>query len=84
VLNPLREDEGIVKEMQSAVAEAILDMSEAKVYAAKKWFEIDVLGAKQSIEIISTVNSIVAVAKIAGPLILIGSVAALAAIMSMV
>lgn len=83
VLNPLREDAGIIQQMQTAIADAILDMSEAKFFANKKWFEIDVLGAKQSIEIISTVNSIVAVAKIAGPLILLASIAALIAIIGL-
>ncbi len=82
VLNPLREDAAIVKELRAAVVEAVLDVSDAKFYSAKKWFGIKVLGAKQSIEIVSTVNSIVAVAKIAAPIIIIGGIIAIVAIIS--
>jgi len=60
----------------------MLDMSDAKFFSSKKWFEIKVLGAKQSIEIVSTVNSIVAVAKIAAPIVLIGSIAVMIAVVS--
>lgn len=82
VLNPLTEDAEITKQVCIAVSGAILDMSDAKVFSAKKWFEIKVLGAKQSIEIVSTVNSIVAVAKIAAPIVLIGSIAVMIAVVS--
>ncbi len=74
-LNPVQEEDLLLEEIKTGVVEAMLDVSEAKVFIAKKWFDIDVLGAKQSIEIVSTVNSIVAVAKIIAPLILIGSIA---------
>lgn len=82
VLNPLKEDAEIVKELRSAITDAIMDISNAKLYSAKQWFEIKVLGAKQSIEIVSTVNSIVAVAKIAAPIIIIGGIVAIVAIIS--
>ncbi|MFH2106227.1 MAG: DUF2070 family protein [Candidatus Micrarchaeota archaeon] len=77
VLNPLREDDASVQIVKELCRDAMKDMQPAKVYAAKRWFDIDVLGAKQSIEIVSTVNSIVAVAKILAPLILIGSLVAI-------
>jgi putative membrane protein len=72
-LNPVKEEWLLLKEIKTSVAEAILDMKEARFFATKKWFDINVLGSKQSIEIISTVNSIVAVAKIVAPVILIGA-----------
>ncbi|MGV8176522.1 MAG: DUF2070 family protein [Candidatus Bilamarchaeaceae archaeon] len=72
VLNPLGEDDaGVMDEAVSAFESAVRDIRPAKVHFAKRWFDINVLGAKQSIEIVSTVNSIVAVAKVAGPLILL-------------
>jgi predicted neutral ceramidase superfamily lipid hydrolase len=46
-------------------------MQEAQFSSSKEWFDIKVIGAKQSIEAISTVNSIVAVAKITLPLIIL-------------
>jgi putative membrane protein len=82
VLNPLTEDAAITKQVCVSVSEAMLDMSDAKFFSSKKWFEIKVLGAKQSIEIVSTVNSIVAVAKIAAPIVLIGSIAVMIAVVS--
>ena len=82
VLNPLQAEGRIMEEINAGVMQALGDMSEAKFFASKKWFDIDVLGAKQSIEIISTVNSIVAVAKIALPLIMIGAMLVLFAIMT--
>ena len=57
-------------------------MQPARFYSAKRWFDIRVLGAKQSIEIISTVNSIVAVAKIIVPLLLIISILLIVGLMS--
>jgi len=71
VLNPLKSEENTISAIKDACKEAASDMQEAKFFSARKWFDINVLGAKQSIEIISTVNSIVAVAKITLPLIFI-------------
>ncbi len=82
VVNPLKEEDRMLAEVASAVEEAAKDMAPAKFFAAKKWFDIDVLGARQSIEIVSTVNSIVAVAKITLPLILIGAMLLLLAILT--
>jgi len=75
-LNPLKDEKQVVEEIKTGVEEAVKDMKPAKFYSCKKWFDINVLGAKQSIEIVSTVNSIVAVAKIIGPLILIAALVA--------
>ena len=84
VLNPLSEADGgiTLSAIKEAVGEAIDDMQPAKFYSAKKWFVIKVLGAKQSIEIISTVNSIVAVAKIIVPLLLVISILLIVGLMS--
>lgn len=67
VLNPLKEQENTLETIREAVREAVSDMQEAKYFSDRRWFDIRVLGAKQSIEVISTVNSIVAVAKITLP-----------------
>jgi len=80
VLNPLQAEDRILAEIEDGVKEAAADVSEAKFFSAQKWFDIDVLGARQSIEIVSTVNSIVAVAKIALPLIMVGAMLVLIAI----
>jgi putative membrane protein len=80
VLNPLKEEEAIIGKIRDAVREAAADMQDAKFFCDTRWFDIKVLGAKQSIEVISTVNSIVAVAKITLPLLLIAGVLILLAI----
>ncbi|MFN7990628.1 MAG: DUF2070 family protein [Candidatus Micrarchaeia archaeon] len=80
VLNPLKEQENTLETIREAVREAVSDMQEAKYFSDRRWFDIRVLGAKQSIEVISTVNSIVAVAKITLPLVFIGGILLLIAI----
>jgi len=82
VLNPLVAKEKIIDAIASGVEEAAKDMAPAKFFCAKEWVDIDVLGARQSIEIVSTVNSIVAVAKITLPLILIGAMLLIFAILT--
>jgi len=82
VLNPLKAEEHVLADILSGVEEAAKDMAPAKFFSARKWMDIDVLGARQSIEIVSTVNSIVAVAKITLPLILIGTILLLFAILT--
>ncbi|MBU1165881.1 DUF2070 family protein [Candidatus Micrarchaeota archaeon] len=82
VINPLKDEEIILQQIIDTTNNAFEDMQEAQFFADKKWFNINVLGAKQSIEIISTVNSIVAVAKITLPLILVGGVLLLLAIVT--
>ncbi len=82
VLNPLKEEDETLSAIRVAVEEAVRDMQPAQAFSNTRWFDIRVLGAKQSIEVISTVNSIVAVAKITLPLIFIGVVLLLVALMS--
>ncbi len=84
VLNPAKEELQIIKAIKEGVKEAQSDMQDASAFVDKEWFDIRVLGAKHSIEIVSTVNSIVAVAKITAPLILIGAILVLLAILSKV
>ncbi len=74
VLNPIEDEDALMKAVKEGVQEALADMQPAAFSAFKERFKIHVLGAKQSIEIVSTVNAIVAVAKIAAPLIIIGSI----------
>jgi putative membrane protein len=74
VLNPLKEEDELLATVMDALDEALSDMQPAKFFAGKEWFDINVIGAKQSIELISTVNSIVAVSKILLPLILLGGI----------
>lgn len=82
VLNPLDTEKSLVAAVKEACREAKGDMQPAKFYSDTRWLDIDVIGAKQSIELISTVNSIVAVSKITLPLILIGAILLLVAIAS--
>lgn len=80
VLNPLKEEEETLEIVADACREALSDMQDAEYFQDTRWFDIRVLGAKQSIEVISTVNSIVAVAKITFPLVLLGGVLILIAL----
>ncbi|MBU0586649.1 DUF2070 family protein [Candidatus Micrarchaeota archaeon] len=82
VLNPLHADIAILNAVKQAVSEALKDMQPAQFAAFKNRFKIHVLGAKQSIEIVSTVNAIIAVAKIAAPLLIIGCIIAILWFMS--
>ncbi len=84
VLNPAKEEMEIIKAVRAGVKEAVADMQDASAFVDREWFDIRVLGAKHAIEIVSTVNSIVAVAKITAPLILIGAIVVLLAIVSKV
>ncbi|MFH1520611.1 MAG: DUF2070 family protein [Candidatus Micrarchaeota archaeon] len=82
VLNPLKDQETTLEIIVDACNEAIEDMQEAKFFSDTRWFDIRIIGAKQSIEVISTVNSIVAISKITLPLILLGGILLLIAIAS--
>lgn len=82
VVNPLKDEEAILESIKDAVKEAAADIKGAQFFSDKRWFDINVLGARQSIEIISTVNSIVAVAKITLPLIVIGAIITLLAVLT--
>ncbi len=84
VLNPAKEEKEIINAVRQGVKDALKDMQDASAFVDREWFDIRVLGAKHSIEIVSTVNSIVAVAKITAPLILIGAILVLLAILSKV
>ncbi|MCK4319200.1 DUF2070 family protein [Candidatus Micrarchaeota archaeon] len=76
VLNPLRYSGGLEVRVQKLISESIKDMRPAKVLGKKEKIRINVFGAKQAIEIVSTISAIVAVARIAGPIILLGGTAA--------
>lgn len=80
VLNPLKDEEELLAAVMGALDEALADLQPAKFFADKKWFDINVIGAKQSIELISTVNSIVAVSKFLLPLMILGGILLLVAI----
>jgi len=77
VLNPMKEEGSILEGIKKGVVEARDDMQETKFFGTKRWFDINVFGAKQSIELITTVNSIVAVAKITAPLIALVAILAI-------
>ncbi|MBI5227516.1 DUF2070 family protein [Candidatus Micrarchaeota archaeon] len=82
VLNPLKAEDEILGKIKDGFSKALADMQEAEFFSDKLWIDIDVIGAKQSIEVVSTINSIVAVAKITLPLIFIGAVLLVFAIAS--
>jgi putative membrane protein len=79
VLNPVGKGDRkeVAESVLSCLERALGRMGRVSVGTATRRFRINVLGPKQSAEIISTVNSIVAVAKIAVPIILIGTVMAI-------
>ena len=74
VVNPLAESKDVLQEIGKLMKDAVEDMDEASFYGERVRAEIKVLGPKQAIEIISTVNAIMAVARVAAPLIIIGGV----------
>jgi putative membrane protein len=73
VLNPLKEEGETLSLVSSLVKKSLEDMSPSTYFASSSWVDIKVIGAKQSIELISTVNSIVAISKFILPLILLAS-----------
>ncbi|MBN1170147.1 DUF2070 family protein [Candidatus Micrarchaeota archaeon] len=81
VVNPLA-DRKITGVILEAVKEAENDMQEAKFFADTKWFDINVIGARQSIELISTVNSIVSISKFILPLIVLGGLLVIIAVVT--
>jgi predicted neutral ceramidase superfamily lipid hydrolase len=76
VVNPLKEDAKIMGKILELVAAAYEDMGDAQFYGERALVGIKALGAKQAIGIVSTVNAIVAVARIAAPLIIFGGIIA--------
>ena len=82
VLNPVKEDPVMLKAILEGVKEAVDDMQDATAFVDKEWFEIRAIGARHATELVSTVNSIVAVAKITAPLILIAAILIILAILS--
>lgn len=81
VSNPLEHSEIVIDQVRALVRNAHEDMKEAEFYGEKRRISLRVLGAKQAIEIISTVNSIVAISKVAAPIIIISGITAVLWIM---
>ncbi|VVB58565.1 Uncharacterised protein [Candidatus Anstonella stagnisolia] len=79
VLNPLGKAnrQEILSECKKLLLSSLKNMQPASFAHSKEDFSLKVLGAKQSVEIISTLNSIVAIARIAAPLVLLGATGAL-------
>lgn len=77
VVNPLDENEIILGQILFLVKNAYEDMQEAKFFAETRTVEIKVLGAKQAIEIVSTINAIVAISKVAAPIIILSGIIAI-------
>lgn len=73
VLNPLKEAAQTLDLITDLSKSSFSDLSESKYFASSSWVDVKVIGAKQSIELISTVNSIVAISKFILPLILLAS-----------
>ncbi|MEM4166467.1 MAG: DUF2070 family protein [Candidatus Bilamarchaeaceae archaeon] len=82
VFNPVKEENEVLNAIIKSAGEAINDMKEATAFIDKEWFEIRTIGAKHSIEIVSTINAIVAITKIIVPLILVGSIIAIMTVLS--
>ena len=65
----------LLKKAESLVEEALNDMEPCEAALSSRRIEVEVLGSKRSLEVLSTVNSVIAIAKIFAPLILVASVA---------
>jgi predicted neutral ceramidase superfamily lipid hydrolase len=77
VVNPLTDDSVLLEQITSLLENAKEDMREASFDSSKSLLEIRVLGAKQAIEIISTINAIVAISKVAAPILIISGIIAI-------
>ncbi len=77
VINPLTDNKTILEQVRALTYNAYEDMQEAKFYYEKRLVDIKVLGAKQAIELISTINAIVAISKVAAPIIIISGIIAI-------
>ncbi len=77
VVNPLTDNQLILDQVCALVQNAYEDMQDAKFYSKKRLVDIRVLGAKQTIELIATVNAIVAISKVAAPVIIISGIIAI-------
>jgi len=72
-VNPLKVGDGITAVIVEACREAASDMQKAAFFADRRWFEVKVTGAHWTAELITTLNSVIAVAKITLPFIVVGS-----------
>jgi putative membrane protein len=79
VLNPLSwaAKSEVTAMLKGAFDEACSKLAPAQCAAAKEPMVIKVIGSKQSTELVSTVNSIIAMARVATPIILLGTMALL-------
>lgn len=84
VLNPVRYNRTLMREILRGMEAAIKDIKPASFSGKRSIIQMEMLGAKRSAEIISTVNAIVATAKIAAPILIIGTVIILLLAISMV
>jgi predicted neutral ceramidase superfamily lipid hydrolase len=74
VVNPLQEDDRITTKIKELVTAAYFDLGDAEFYGERAIVGIKAFGVRQAIEMVSTVKAIVAVARIAAPLIIFGGV----------
>ncbi len=74
VLNPITDVSNIKEVVLKTIKNAEKDMKKAKVGVIKEFVDIEVIGSNQSSEIVSTVNSIVSIVKIAAPLTLLAGI----------
>jgi len=81
VVNPLTDNAITLDQVRALVYNAYEDMQEAKFCSEKRLVDIRVLGAKQAIELVSTINAIVAISKVAAPIIIISGIIAILWIM---
>jgi putative membrane protein len=77
VVNPLKDDATLLGQVSALLKVAKADMKPASFSSEKRTLDIRVLGAKQAIEIISTINAIVAISKVAAPIIIISGIIAI-------
>lgn len=66
--------ERISKAAGEAVSNALSDLEDVEVFAGSKKIGVRVLGASRQNELLSTLNSIVSIARIVAPIVLVGSI----------
>jgi len=69
----------LLKQIEAAAEAAARDVEPCRAFYAETRVRIDVMGAESQSEMLSTINAIIAVAKILAPIVLVGSILLVAA-----
>ncbi len=84
VLNPVECTPRLLERIDQAAEHALESMKHATVLGAEDFFKIKTLGPDLSVEFVSTVNSIMSIGRILGPIVLILALAIISYLLSKV